>query len=174
MHIFLSGTSGVGKSTVITKVLAQMNVTVGGFCSGYGPDRGEPDRLLYLWDAGEAPVFAEENAVARVADNRPRVIQGRFDTLGCDALRRARETGVELIVMDECGRLEREESRFRADVLTCLDGNIPVLGVIGRGEDEWLTAIRTCPNVTVLTVTENNRDSLPEQIHAMLKGSAVQ
>ena len=174
MHIFLSGASGVGKSTVIAKVLSRMDVTVGGFCSGYGPDRGEPDRLLYLWDAGDNPVFADDCAVARVTDNRPHVIAGRFDTLGCAALRRAREERVGLIVMDECGRLEREEMQFRAEVLSCLDAATPVLGVIGRGEGEWPEAIRNHPKVTVLEVTQDNRDNLPEQIFSMLKGSAAQ
>ena len=169
MHIFLSGPSGVGKSTVIRRVLARLNVNVGGFCSGYGEDRQNPNRLLCLWDAGGEPVFGEERAVARVVNDRPRAIPGRFDTLGCAALTRAREEGVSLLVMDECGRLERNEVKFRAAVLACLDGNIPVLGVVGRGEDEWLTAIRTHPKVTVLEVTEANRDGLPEQI---LKGCA--
>ena len=174
MHIFLSGASGVGKSTVIAKVLSRMDVTAGGFCSGYGPDRGEPNRLLYLWDAGNNPVFADDCAVACVTAHRPHVMQGRFDSLGCAALRRARETGAELIVMDECGRLEREELRFRAEVLACLDAATPVLGVVGRGEGEWPGAIRNHPNVTVLEVTQDNRDDLPDQIFAMLKGSAAQ
>ena len=52
------------------KVLERVKPSVGGFRTGFGPDRGEPDRLLYL--AGrELPVYDESRAVARIAACRP-------------------------------------------------------------------------------------------------------
>ena len=168
MHVFLTGAVGVGKSTAIKQAISMLGLPVGGFCSGYGPDRGEPDRWLYLWYAGGEPVYEQSNAVAKIVDHRPNVIPGRFDELGCAALQRAGSEKVGLIVMDECGRLERQEQRFCEAVLDLLNGEVPVLGALGRGQDDWLDAIRNHPKVTVLTVTEENRDELPKQIADLL------
>ena len=40
---------------VITRVLEAWNGGVGGFRTGFGPDRACPERLLYLWSAAEPP-----------------------------------------------------------------------------------------------------------------------
>jgi len=164
MHVFLTGPVGVGKSTVIRKTAALLNCTVGGFCTGYGADRGQPERLLYLWYPGEM-LCVPERAVARVRENRPAVIPGRFDLLGCAALERARQERAELILMDECGRLEREEHRFRERILALLEEDTPILGVLGRGGE----ALTHHPRVKLVAVTEENRDMLPQQIIQLLK-----
>lgn len=41
-----------------------------------------------------------------------------------------------------------------------LDGDIPILGVLQQAESEFLHRIARHPQVTVLTVTEENRDAL--------------
>ena len=86
MHLFLTGAVQCGKSTVVDKVLERVKPSVGGFRTGFGPDRGEPDRLLYLWRAGELPVYDESRAVARIEACRPTPLPGRFDAMGTDRL----------------------------------------------------------------------------------------
>lgn len=168
-HVFLTGDIQSGKSTVIQKVLANLDVTVGGFCSGYGPDRAAEDRLLYLWDAAENPVYDEAHSVAQITPHGRNAFPDRFDILGCSALRRARETNVDLILMDECGFLERDAAQFQAEVLKTLDGTRPVFGVVRLRSSGWTDSIRNHPNVILITVTKENRDILPDQITELLK-----
>ncbi len=170
-HVFLTGDIQSGKSTVIQKVLANLDVTVGGFCSGYGPDRAAENRLLYLWDAAEAPAYDEAHSVAQITPQGRKAFPERFDILGCNALRRARETNVDLILMDECGFLERDAAQFQAEVLKTLDGACPVFGVVRLHSSGWTDSIRNHPNVTLITVTKENRDILPDQITALLKAN---
>ena len=168
-HIFLTGSVQAGKSTVLEKVLAGLNVTVGGFRSGSGTQRHEADRWLYLWDVMERPIFDAAHRVAYITPEKRCAYPERFDTLGCAALRRAKQTGADLIVMDECGFLERDAAIFQAEVLNTLDGDIPVLGVVRLRSDGWTDAIRNHPNVTLITVTAENRDQLPGQIITMMQ-----
>lgn len=168
-HIFLTGDVQSGKSTVMEKVLAGLNVTVGGFRSGSGPDRHEADRWLFLWDAADEPVYDETHRVAHITSEERRSFPERFDTLGCDALRRAKDSSVDLILMDECGFLERDAAEFQAEVLRTLDGDIPVFGVVRLRSSGWTDAIRNHPKVTLTTVTEENRDALPGQIISLLQ-----
>lgn len=168
MHIFLTGNVQVGKSTVLQRVLSSLRVPVGGFCTGFDEQRDQSDRWLYMWDASEPPVKDELHRVVRFADDKPDVLISRFDEIGGGSLRRARESGAQFIVMDECGRLERHAEIFKQEVLTTLDGDIPVLGVVRQGYSGWLDEIRNHPKVTLLTVTEENREDLPGQILSLL------
>ena len=168
-HIFLTGAVQSGKSTVMEKVLSGLDVTVGGFRSGSGPDRHEADRWLYLWDVAGEPVYDEAHRVAHITPEDRQSFPDRFDALGCESLRRAKNSGVDLILMDECGFLERDATEFQADVLCTLDGDIPVFGVVRLRSSGWTDAIRNHPKVTLITVTEENRDELPERIISLLQ-----
>ena len=165
-HIFLTGAVQCGKSTVVTRVLEAWNGGVGGFRTGFGPDRACPERLLYLWSAAEPPRYDQAHAVVRFFDGcAPEAIPGRFDALGTACLAGAPA----LWVMDECGRLERDALAFQRAVLEKLEGDTPVLGVVREGFPGWTKAIVTHPNVELITVTEDKRDALPALLLARLR-----
>ena len=64
MHIFLTGTVQIGKTTVIDKTLALLGVTAGGFRSYFGADRHCPSHhYLYMSSAAEPRAFTPEHAV---------------------------------------------------------------------------------------------------------------
>ena len=168
MNIFLTGDVQVGKSTVIRRTVELLGLPVGGFCSGFGPDRGESERWLYLWDAGGPPVYQQTNGVVRFVQRQPQVFPERFDTLGCGALRRARQTGVGLILMDECGRFEGTAAQFQRDIFAALEGPTPVLGVVRQGFGGWLDTLRAHPRVHLVTVTQENRTQLPGELALLL------
>ena len=169
-HIFLTGEVQSGKSTVVEKVLADLCLTVGGFRSGSGDERYDASRRLYLWDVSETPVCDDTHCVAVLSRDEGRLIYPeRFDALGCAALRRAKASGADLILMDECGFLERDAMEFQDEVLRTLDGDIPVLGVVRLRGSAWTDSIKNHPKVTVITVTEENRDELPGQIISLLQ-----
>jgi len=50
-----------------------------------------------------------------------------------------------------------------------LGGEKQILGVIKRENNEFLDKIRALPNVVILEVTEENRDSIPEKIAEYIK-----
>ena len=62
--------------------------------------------------------------------------------------------------MDELGPHEAQAVRFQAAVFRALEGGIPILGVLQQADSDFLRRIACHPRVTVLTVTEDNRDSL--------------
>ena len=166
-HVFLTGAVQCGKSTVVSRVLAGWAGAVGGFRTGFGPDRACPERLLYLWSASESARYDSDHAVVKFFNGcAPQPIPGRFDALGTACL-----TGTPALwVMDECGRLEREALAFQRAVLEKLEGDTPVLGVVREGFPGWTKSIATHPNVELTTATEDNRDPLPELMGAGRRG----
>ena len=83
---------------------------------------------------------------------------GRFDALGCAALRGSEGCG--LLLMDELGPHEAEAEGFQRAVTAALDGEARVLGVLQRADSPFLAAIAAREDVAVLEVTRENRDGL--------------
>ncbi len=170
LHIFLTGAPGCGKSTVINRVLAGYSGRVGGFRTGFGPGRESVRRSLYLWPAWDEPRYDEAHTVARFDEGGAVPLPRRFSALGSPTL-----CGVdtELIIMDECGRLEEGALPFQSAILRALDCETPVLGVVRQGFPGWTRDIATHPGVTLITVTEESRDALPDAILARLRAVIV-
>jgi len=161
MHIFLTGEIQIGKSTVIAKTLSLLAVITGGFKTYFGLDREAPDKWLYMNPASEPKNFTAENAVVQFSEGGPpQVLTDKFDTYGVELLRSAR-TDATLILMDECGSLERDAFLFQKEVLDTLEGRTPVLGVVKLASTGWVDQIRNHSKVKLITVTRENRDALP-------------
>ena len=156
-HVFYTGPRGIGKSTLLQKRLAQFQGVFAGFRTVKVPcgdsfsvhmlpvDKKEmPGEENFLFDRDKKRKY-EENAL-------------RFNAIGCRCL--ADLKGAELIVMDELGSAESAAKAFQDRVLALLDGDIPILGVLQEGESAFQQRVATHPNVELIYVTEENRDSL--------------
>ncbi|RAU93464.1 nucleoside-triphosphatase [Paenibacillus sp. YN15] len=164
MHVFLTGGIQIGKSTVIRKAVQGLGICPGGFVTGFRQSRANPSRRLYLNPAWEEPAYDEAHAVARFGEGLPPSPDSiAFDQLGCGYLAACR-SWAKLLLMDELGSLERDALHFQKAVLQALDGNVPILGVLKQAGHPWMEGIIRHPAVTVIEVTEANRDSLPEQL----------
>lgn len=170
MHLFVTGEVQIGKSTVLRKVVRALGVPVRGFQTYFIGDRRGPGRALYMAETGDAQEADDARVVARFAGSKPTAYPERFDAIGCALLLRARQ-GDGVIVMDECGRLERDARLFQRAILGTLDGTKPVLGVVAQNGNEWTERILAHPNVQVFTVTSENRDELPAALLKKIKES---
>ena len=151
MHLFLTGSVQIGKTTALNKTLELLKVIPGGFRSYFGEDRKSPCRYLYMSSAAEPCAFTPEHAIVKYGLNENgmpvHIVLPRFEELGLQYLSEA--SSYPLIVLDECGRL---------------DGDVPVLGAVRQDAMGWLEDIRNHPKVQLITVTEQNRNDLPLQL----------
>ena len=162
--IFLTGARGVGKSTCIDRVLDGLTYTVGGFRTRFA-ESGRNVLLLTDVSGGDARVAAHFTGDGRIP------VTETFNSYGVSLLSAVPAPG--LLLMDELGFLEREALAFQCAVLDAMDEDTPVLGVIRQGASGWLDTLRSHDRVQILTVTEENRDDLPEEIKKMLAASGV-
>lgn len=161
MNIFLTGEVQIGKTTVIENALKLLNKDYGGFRTYFGPDRANPNRLLYMNSVVEPLNYSDDFAIVKISEfSKPQVIEDRFNTFGVELISNAIENK-ELIVMDECGRFERQSLEFQNQVINALDDEIPVLGVIKLDNNGWLDKIKAHPNVDIIYVNKENRNLLP-------------
>lgn len=100
-------------------------------------------------------------------DSRHRVGKCRVDTAGFEEFLGTLELlnpDVELIVIDEIGKMELFSSRFRSLVREVLNSDKQLLASIALEGEEFIREIKQRSDVHLLEVTQANRERLPEAI----------
>jgi molybdopterin-guanine dinucleotide biosynthesis protein A/nucleoside-triphosphatase THEP1 len=166
-NIFLTGSRGAGKTRVIRRTLSALDATPVGYFTELSDCTSE-NRKLYINPASEKPCFDELHTAA-VFDRDAARATDKFDTLGSAYV----ASPGELIIMDELGRLEEDSPRFRAAIIAALDSETPVLGVIRGGLPGWTAELAARPDVEIITVSDENRDELPERLARRLRLSGI-
>ena len=157
-HLFLTGEKHIGKSTALRKLLAGREGPAGGFRTMriMTPAGG----AIHMLHAGWEEDCTEENLLLVKGRDVDEAAAERFDAIGCAILAQSQTSAY--LVMDELGPTEAAALAFQQAVFQCLEGDIPIYGVLQQAESRFLERIRAHPAVHVVTVTRENRDRLPE------------
>jgi len=170
-HILLTGRPGIGKTTVVERVLAALtSVEAGGFITREfrGPSS---QRLGFEMDTldGRRAVLAEVGLRSPYRVGKYGVNVEAIEAVGVPAIEGAiRHAG--LIVIDEIGKMELLSSQFRAAVLDALCAPKPVLATIPSRPHPFTDMLKQRPDATLIEVTQSTRDRLPADICARLAG----
>ena len=171
-HILICGERGVGKSTLIERLLQVCSRPRYGFVTKMEPAGEDGFHPIYIHPAGqprEERVYTEANCIG-VCDSRThRANLDAFNTLGVGYIEAARPDGV--LVMDELGFFEAKAEGFTAAVLAALAGDIPVIvAVKSRTDVPFLNAVRAAPKADVFCITPENREELYKTLLPRMRG----
>ncbi len=159
-HLFLTGGKHVGKTTVLRRLLEGRDADIGGFRTVrlIRPEGG----AVHMLPPAETAVCSKDNLLFTKEHGVPSIDPGRFDRLGKRYLEGCGRH--DLILMDELGPAESEAPAFQQAVLNCLDGPVSVYGVLQEGASGFLQTIKMHPEVQLVTVTEENREQMPQKL----------
>lgn len=161
MNVLITGRPGVGKTTVIRRVLEKLEGRPGGFTTQEirrgGRRVGFSIRAV---DTGQEGVLAHIDVAGPHRVGPYGVNTADMERIGVPALHRAMDKA-DVIVMDEIGRMENYCSSFRSAVLRVLDGPRNVLGTLQMRSTPFLNRIRRRSDITIHEVTLKNRDGMP-------------
>lgn len=169
--ILLTGRPGVGKTTAVKKIVAQLGRRVGGFYTreirGQGHRTGFEivtldGRTAWLASRSSTAIFKDEVTLGRY-----RVNLRAIDSTAVPAMQRALAEA-RIILIDEIGPMELASALFCQTVLDILAGESPVIGAIVERPHPFADRVKAYPGVQVMTITLANRNELPEQIVADL------
>ncbi|MDQ1313403.1 MAG: nucleoside-triphosphatase [Euryarchaeota archaeon] len=165
-RIAVTGSPGIGKSTLVAKVTSGTKLRVGGVLAR---DRCYKDRrtgfeLLDL-STGMVGILADEAGDGPQL-GKYRVHLDDLDRIGAQAVENA--LGCDLIVVDEVGPMELSSHRFVLAVEKAIASPKPMLVVLHQWSNHRL-AKKIRGSFCVLTVTRENRDSLVDEIVQALK-----
>ena len=167
-HILICGEVGVGKSTLIQRLLVRNYREVYGFVT----KKLEPDENgfhpIYIHPAGAMQRRYEEKNLIGTCDRRIHNINlDAFNTLGVAYLQ-AKPDGI--ILMDELGFMEAKAEAFTRAVLDALDGDIPVIAAVkARFDIPFLNDVRAHSKGQLYMITQENRDQVYEELLPIIR-----
>ena len=169
MHVLIVGDRGVGKSTLIHRVLKELNRPVFGFetrkeTALEDPVRGCP---IYIYDAGKPHCRTPENLIGYHREQDFAAVTAAFDRYAPRLLAPVPANSV--IQLDEIGFLEARSQSFCGAVQHLLDGNRPVIAAVKNRDIPFLNQIRQHPQARCFDITPENRDALYEEVLAFMK-----
>ena len=168
-HILICGEVGVGKSTLIQRLLLQCNRPLYGFIT----KKLEPDEKgfhpIYIHPAGVRERRFDEDNLIGTCDRRIHNIHLEvFNTLGVDYLQ-AKPDGI--ILMDELGFMEAQAEAFTRAVMDALDGDTPVIAAVkARFDVPFLNEVRAHKKGLLYMITPENRDRVYEELLPVIQG----
>jgi len=166
-RIAVTGSPGIGKSTLVAKVAAGAGMRVGGVLAR---DKRYKDRRIgfELLDlaSGAVGVLADETGSGPQL-GKYRVHPEDLDGLGARAIENALKC--ELIVVDEVGPMELSSHRFVSAVEMAIASSRPMLVVLHEWSNHRL-AKKIRSTFQVITVTRENREALVDEIALALSG----
>lgn len=174
MHTLIVGERGVGKSTLIRRVLAELDRPVSGFetkkeTALATEEKGSP---VYIYDAGKPHIHTEENLLGWCKNKR---FDSRIEVFDRYApkLRTPVPAG-SIILLDELGFMESQAKEFCAAVLELLDGDVPVIAAVKYKDTAFLQEVRSHPKAKCFWIDAQNRDALYEEVLPFVKQQLTQ
>lgn len=178
--ILVTGPPGVGKTTLIMRVLQKLKdahpqLKVQGFYTREIRQSGERTGFEVVTVDGRTAVLSSVTPMSGGSARWPNVgkykvdVKG-FESLALPELEIKEDTG--LFIIDEVGKMELFSTSFFPAVLHVLDSNIPVLASIpvpkfGRDIPE-VASIRNREDAILHKLSKDNRDRVMEQISSQL------
>jgi nucleoside-triphosphatase len=162
-NLILTGRPGVGKTTLVITVVERLCSPVRGF---YTAEIREGGRRVGF----SLNVFGKPSRVlAHVKIRSPhRVGKYGVDVAGFESnavgeIEEGAQEGA-IVLVDEVGKMELFSDRFRKAVVAALDSPARVLATLMVKRIPFTDRIRQRRDVTVIEVTETNRDGLVEEL----------
>jgi len=173
MKLLLTGRPGIGKSTVIQKVLAACPVTPGGFVTSEIRRGGARVGFLLKTTDGKEEILVHIHLSSPYRVGKYGVDVPGFESIALPALQRDWDSGA-LIVVDEIGTMELCSSTFRDMVVGILrDEYADVVGVVRMGNDPFIGEIRLIEGLELVAVTTSNRERLVSDILRRIRAERI-
>lgn len=173
-HLFLTGEKGVGKSTLLRRLIARLELDCAGFETRALVLQGQRRGFLLHGRVPMDPASNDCIVSVRTGPRKSVPVLDVFNENGVEILRRSLESPAPFLLMDELGKLERPAEDFCRQVLRCLDSGKRALGVLQQCDSPLVREIAGRDDVTLLQVTPENRDALLEALAMSLAPYAGQ
>lgn len=163
MHALIVGERGVGKSTLIQRVLKACKRPVYGFETkkeeALADELGIP---VYIYEALHERRQTKENLIGYCNNKCFDATAETFERFSPKLRKHIPSDSI--ILMDELGFMETQAKEFCSAVSTLLDGDIPIIAAVKDRPIPFLEKIRAHPNAKCFYITPNNRDELYQQV----------
>ena len=166
-NVLLIGMPGVGKTTLIKKFVAKASCPCTGFYTGEIRNAaGQRTGFSVTHIDGSAEdTFASIDFTTKQRVGKYSVNIARFEQVALPAISGSNPD--QLIVVDEIGKMELFSSKFKEQVMKCLDGHRFLATITARGGGTFVEKIKERNDVTLIEITRANRDEMVDRLLQM-------
>ena len=171
-NVLLTGRPGVGKTTVVERLVELAREREAAVRGVFSPEIREDDERVGFEIADVATGRSE--VMAHVEYDDPSVGKYGVDVSAVDEI--AHEDiaaeDADLVVVDEVAPMQTHSDIFVERVRAALDSETPVIAVVQEArETGFVGSVKQRDDATVVRVTKENRDEVPDQLAELVEDS---
>lgn len=161
-NILVTGPPGCGKSTLIEKVINRIEGPANGFFTREIKEKGRRVGFSIKTLDRREGILAHKDIRSQFRVGNYGVNIEDIDSLAVSAIISTQREQV--IVIDEIGKMECFSPLFKKTLIQALDSFNFVIGSIALKGDSFIQGIKNRKDVSVICITQQNRNSLVEEL----------
>lgn len=172
MKVFITGAPGVGKTTLVRKVVEKLGDRAIGFWTEEVRDRKTRRRVGFkvVTTDGKEALFASKRFTSKKLVGSYGVNVKRFEGIVIPLLKRALKERNRVVVIDEVGKMELFSKEFRELVRELAhDPKVKLLATLPiRDVHPLVRELRKMQGAVLIELTRGNREGMDEEIMKLL------
>jgi nucleoside-triphosphatase len=166
-NILITGPPRCGKSTLIEEVIKRTNFPLTGFFTREIREKGRRVGFSITTLDGREGILAHQNLRSKFSVGRYGVHIKDIEVIAVPSM--IPTVKDEIVVIDEIGKMECFSLQFKETLTRVLDLPNWLIGSIAQKGDAFIQGIKERADVTVITVTPQNRDVLVYKLLNLFK-----
>lgn len=168
MNYLLAGHPGVGKTTIIKKLIEKLKLPAGGFYTEEIREDNMRMGFAIVTLSGSKGVLAHRNFKSRYKVGGYGVGIYTLNRIGVKEIQMCL-VEKKVIVIDEIGKMELLSPQFQEVVWKALESDNPVLGTITLARHPFAEKVKARDDVKIYEVTKENQDEVLKTLTKELK-----
>jgi nucleoside-triphosphatase len=167
-NLFIAGTRGVGKTTLLREVTLSKRDRIGGFYTEHIlAGRVQKGFMIRTFD-GQDRMLAAKGLKSPHQLGKYGVDLNALENVGVPALKLGLMSK-DLIVIDEIGSMEMMSERFRLTLLEALTSTKPVLATIRAAAQPFSDHVKKLSDTQTLVLTKSNYAAVKQQVRKWIE-----
>lgn len=168
-NLFITGKKGIGKSTLLKKIIENIDCSIGGFIQEKKiTEETTCFNVISLYNLKDSYTIG-------IYDRKKEELYSDiniFNVISEEILLKSL-CNRELIALDELGFMEENVVLFKDTIFKILNSDKPVIGVLKECNTNFIQEIKMREDVQVIVIDENNRNFMEDKILQILENNDV-